>query len=149
MGLLDGIPSLEVLSLTVSGTTAAFTNLSGTTLVVNASEVGNAELANNAASGIKVSLEYGVIATGSPVVYGLGTQVGAGSLGGGSAVWTVFGKPFAAAPRVIVTPVGPTARTSINVFAGSITAGSFFAFGGAADENFHYIATGSVGANRI
>ena len=51
MGLLDGIPSLEIRAATISGNTLNATDTTTSTLAAGASEIGAAELALGAVSG--------------------------------------------------------------------------------------------------
>lgn len=119
MGLVDGLPSLEVKATTFSGTTAQF----------GAQEIGATELK--------------VVGTGSPVTYGLSILTGSSATGAGSTVWVVFGKPFASNPYVTV---GVHSSTNLNVTeaVGSRNPGSaFFISHGGGNVEFSWIAIGS------
>ncbi|RLG00036.1 MAG: hypothetical protein DRN49_03515 [Thaumarchaeota archaeon] len=106
------------------------------------SQITNAKLAANAASGTKVSAEFGTIAAGSPTAYGQSVQAGTGTLGAGSDVWVTFGTAFAASPTAVVaTPL--ESLQSLFVETGSINAGSFYVQGETASETFSWIAVGS------
>ncbi len=126
-------------NLVASGT------ISGTELAMAGAVVGNAELANDAASGTKVSSEFGTIAgAGSPIVFGASIMAGSGLLSGGSDAWVVFPVGFAAAPTSVVL----TNTTGINanelfVEPGSTNAGSFFVEGEVAADTFYWMAVGS------
>ena len=139
MGLKDGIPSLEFNSATLSGSQIFMTNISGGTLAVSASEIGNAELGANAASGLKVSSEYGTM-TGSPAVPGNCLQFGTRTLGTDSGLWLIYGTAFKAAPVVTVTNTKTLTALQIS---GTVNAGSCFVIGTTASDTFSWIACGS------
>ena len=115
MGLKDGLPDLEVHSTTVSGTTAQFGDAE-----LGAGAIGNAEIADDACSGTKVSNEYSPIKTGSPSVGGLSILTGNVNTGAGSNATVTFGTAFAAAPTMFVTPTADT--TGWMRVAGTVTA---------------------------
>lgn len=123
-----------VVGETTSGNTAAFGN----------SEIGNAEIGDNAASGAKVSSEYGPIFAGSPAVPGNQILFGTGNVDGGSDAWIVFpmSTPFAAAPTVVATPTDAV-DTTVFIEPGSVNAGSFYIQATAANATFNYMAGGS------
>ena len=105
------------------------------------SQVTNAKLGDNACSGGKLSPEVALCYTGSPSYGGQVIQVGTGTLVG-SQLWVDFGTAFAAAPTVIATNTAQPSKV-INVVAGSLQAGSFFAEGEAETDTFSWIAVGS------
>lgn len=141
MGLRDGLASLQVVSQDISGT-----NIYGATdLQVAAGTVGNAELANNAASGTKVSLEYPVaLGLGSPAIGNIAFQAGSSATTGGSQVWLVFPTAFAAAPQsVVVAPLNLASAAGNLLTVGSVTAGSCLVQSEAASKTFSWFAIGS------
>jgi len=109
MGFKQSYDITEVLATTLSGTDVLATNISGTTLAVGAGEVGNAELAASAASGTKLNVSVGTVATGSPLGYGRTVLTGTGTTSAGSALWVVFGNTFAAAPHFVANAAGAAA----------------------------------------
>ena len=100
----------------------------------------NAALGNNAASGIKVSSEFGPVKTGSPSVGGLSMQAGSATLSTGSLSWVVFGTAFADIPRVVVGNVTTLGAVCVS---GTISAGSFVSIGATASDTFNWYAIGS------
>lgn len=125
----DGISSTEYLVTTTSGTNSQFTSgnyarLDATTAAITTLTV------TNALSGTNVSLEYPVAYTGSPIVGNLAMQVGTATPAD-VALAIVFPKPFAAAPKVIVSPLASTGSiASQSYVSGTISTGSFMLMGG-------------------
>lgn len=141
MGMNDGLASTEIRSTDFTATGSLIAALiSGNTTAVGAGEIGNAELANNACSGGKVSLEFGPIGTGSPIAFGRMAQAGTGTTSTGSVLWVVFGRAFAAAPLVVVSPAGGTAG---DLNGSPIAVGSFLCTSEVASSPFNWIAIGS------
>jgi hypothetical protein len=136
-----GIQSAEIgsgaiLSANISGAQVLKTHIASGNVLV-------AHISGGQVSGNVVSLEYPVAKTGSPGIGNIAFQFAKGAtLGAGSTLWVVFGTPFAAVPAVVVTNTKTVSKT-VNVVAGSVTAGSFFAEGEAASDTFDWIACGS------
>jgi hypothetical protein len=129
----DGLSTVEFITETASGTSASFTTISGTETVVNA------ELGTGACSGTKVSSEYPVMYTGSPIKGNTAMQYGSWTATSDSGLTVVFAKPFAAAPKMIIgTTSGAQAYTSVigtGSFVGIVPAGS--------NTTISYLAIGS------
>lgn len=133
----DGIATVEFIGNTFSGTTVY-----GADVQAGAGTIGNAELATSAASGTKVSLEYPVAYTGSPVRGNIATQYGSFTAVSDSGLAVSFGKAFAAAPTVfLTTQSGATAYTA------GISAGSFIGIvptGSATSVGYLAIGSGRI-----
>ena len=141
MSYRQGYTELEGQFTTVVGTTVSGNAVATNTLAAAASEIGTTELADNAASGLKVSPEYGPVGTGSPVAYGLSMLMGSGTTSAASGLWVVFGRAFAGPPKIITTST--VASTVIIAAPGSTNAGSYFAVSEGASRLFNWIAIGS------
>lgn len=141
-GLRVGLIPLQLYADTISGNDIQGTNVSGTTAIFGASEIGNAELASNAASGLKVSSEYGPVKIGSPVAPGNSILTFTAATGAGSDGWFVYPKAFAAAPGV-GGAVNETGHGTIFVVTGSITAGSCYVQTGNASATVRLTLIGS------
>ena len=148
MSYREAYTHLEGQFTTVVGATVSGNAVNTNTFAAAASEVGNAELANNSASGLKVSPEYAPHLAGSPGVAGTSLYAGTSTTDGGNDAWVVFpiSTPFAAAPVAIVPVQTKATANEGNTFfipAGSITAGSFYIQSSVASTTFMYIAVGS------
>lgn len=117
--------------------------LGGGDLSVEDGAIGNAELADSAASGTKVSLEYPVAATGSPIVRNTAFQFGTTTATGiANTVVVSFGKAFAAAPSaVLLTPLGSVAVGGPAVT--GVSAGSFTYIAAGSNVSHAWLALGS------
>jgi len=93
--------------------------------IVDAS-ISNEDLANNAVSGTKVSLEFPVSYTGSPSVGNTVIQHGTATASDGL-VTVSFGTAFGATPQVVITP--SESGTLANQSYMTVAAGSFVMFG--------------------
>ena len=109
------------LGTTVRGATVSGAVFSGTSFVDSTGLVKSASL-------------------GSPAAYGARLQCGSGATSAGSLVWQVFGTAFAETPTVVASPV--TSMSGLNVPAGSVALGSFFAFSEGASQAFNWVALG-------
>lgn len=139
MALKDGLQSLEVRADTISGGTI----YGATDISVAAGTIGNAELADSAASGTKVSLEFGPIYTGSPIIGNNVALYGtANATGIANTVVVQFQKAFTAAPAaVLITPLGSVAVGGPAVT--GIAAGSFTFIGAGSNVSHAWLAIGS------
>lgn len=132
----DGLATGQLLVSDVSGTSAQFTSISGT-ITAALGTISNAELADSAASGTKVSTEYAPFYGGSPIIGNWAIMTGSGTAN----TFSVFPKPFAASPGFIL--VGALASgVGQMLFPASVSAGSFLPSGGAAVA-ITYFAAGS------
>lgn len=141
MALNDGLASGELRVGSLWHTIASGGEVVTTTLTAGASEIGNAEIANNAASGTKVTLEYPLLYGGSPIIGNWSAIMGTGTAN----TYTVFAKSFAAAPAPPLGYIGVQASASglgQMVFPTNISTGSFLPSGGAAVAVL-YLAVGS------
>lgn len=139
-GLDDGIPSSQLLVESISGTAIQATSISGTTVTgasvaAGAGTIGNAELADNAASGTKVNNFLPIAGVGSPIAGGLRIELGSGAAN----TYIAFQKPFLAAPAVLVSQL---ASGAVGLFASNVSVGSFLPSGGGATA-CTYLAVGS------
>lgn len=102
---------------------------------------GSAVFDNDAEIGGK---QIAVATTGSPASSSTKRfQAGTGTLGAGSDVWVTFGEAFSSSPdSVIATP--NASLQDIFIEAGSVNAGSFYAQGETASEDFYYQAIGDA-----
>ena len=77
-------------------------------------------------------------ATGSPYTYGKAIRAGTGTLGAGSTAWVTFPTAFTTTPTVVLA----TNTKTINgvIATGSISVGSFVAFGETASDTFNWLA---------
>lgn len=144
MGLRDGIPSFEILSTTVSGTTGAFTNISGTETIVS-SEIGsgiilNPNLSGGQVSGAPVSFEYPVSYTGSPIAGGLAMQMGS-TIASDVSILVTYGKAFGGIPRVVLTAAQSGTNAGDVMVTSGITTG--FRYFGQSGLAYNWIAIGS------
>jgi len=129
----DGLKTVELIVDTTSGTNASFTNVSGTETIVNS------ELATSACSGTKVSLEFPVLYTGSPVRGNNAVQYGVATSTSNSGLSVAFGKAFALAPNVFLTPA-----SGVQPYTNGVSAGSFILIVPAGSNTIvGYLAIGS------
>ena len=147
MSYRQAYTELEGQFSTVVGATVSGAAVNTNTLAAANSEISNAELADSAASGIKVSTGFGTIYAGSPAAGGRQVYAGTSTTGGGSNAWVLFpGVTFAAAPTAII-PVNTLATANegntFYIATGSINAGSFYIESSVASTTFMYIAVGS------
>lgn len=124
-------------------TTMVASTASGNTASFGASEIGNAELADNAGSGLKISPGFPVAAAGSPAAVGVSIYAGDSTTGAGSDAWVVYpGVVFAAAPKIVCQNTKQAGATFF-VPTGSTGVGSFYVQSSAASSTFNYYAIGS------
>lgn len=140
MGLLDGLPSLEVISTTFSGTNAQFAAGQISSAEVGSGGILNPNLSGASVSGAAVSLEYGPAYIGSPLVGGLRSEVGSATASDVT-VAVAFGRAFASAPRVVLTSA--QSGTSAGTFGIGSTETTGFRFYGQSGLVYNWFATGS------
>lgn len=140
MGLVDGLPSLEIRATTISGTT-----LQASTAAFGASEIGNAELADNSASGAKVDPTFPTASLGSTRRFGAFIQAGSVATAAGSGGTIEFGVQFAntgywltLSPANFVTGAG-----SVVPYVSGTRNRSGCEIVGAASTTYEFIAIGS------
>jgi len=120
-------------------------DLSGTTTVIEAAEIGsggilNVNISGGQCSGTKVSTGFGTITTGSPSAGGKCVQANVATVGAGSTIWVVFPTAFAAAPFCTAS----YCDTTLGDVAGSpYAAGSVLFTGETAAKKIHWICVGS------
>jgi hypothetical protein len=112
-------------------------------LVAGSQQIGSTEIASGAVLPYHCGSGIALVKTGSPTEsVAAFIQYGTGTLSADSGLWVVFGSPFLAAPTVLVTNSKTVAKT-VNVAAGSVTVGSFFAEGETAADTITWIAIGT------
>ena len=130
-----------IATTTISGVNAFATTLSGTSVL--GTTVRGATVSGAVFSGTSFVDSTGLVKSaslGSPAAYGARLQCGSGATSAGSLVWQVFGTAFAQTPTVVASPV--TSMSGLNVPAGSVALGSFFAFSEGASQAFNWVALG-------
>jgi len=140
--MIDGLNSEYTDSTNFSGTNIYASIISGADISVGAGTIGNAELANNAASGTVVSKEYPVLYTGSPVVGNLAMQMGVFTAVSDSGLAVSFGKAFSAAPKLFLSTA-----SGAQAYDGGVSAGSFIGIvpaGSSTVVNYFAIGSGRI-----